>query len=70
MFERCKDQSAFKQHLRDFLVQVKEFGDSTDLFAEERQQELETKAKEVRTRQEQIPGLLNPHQRNDDMTMD
>ncbi|EOD12862.1 hypothetical protein EMIHUDRAFT_464769 [Emiliania huxleyi CCMP1516] len=64
------DQSAFKQHLRDFLVQVKEFGDSTDLFAEERQQELETKAKEVRTRQEQIPGLRNPHQRNDDMTMD
>lgn len=68
MFERCKDQSAFKQHLRDFLVQVKEFGDSTDLFAEERQQEIDDKAKEVRTRQEQIPGLINPHQRTDDMT--
>lgn len=25
MFERCKDQSAFKQHLRDFLVQVPSF---------------------------------------------
>lgn len=48
--------------------QVKEFGDSTDLFAEERQQEIDDKAKEVRTRQEQIPGLINPHQRTDDMT--
>ena len=31
MFATCKDQAAFKQHLRDFLVQLKEFGDSTDL---------------------------------------
>ena len=32
MFENCKDQSAFKIHLRDFLVQIKEFGDAADLY--------------------------------------
>ena len=31
MFQHCRDQAAFEQHLRDFLVQLKEFGDSTDL---------------------------------------
>ena len=36
MFE-IKDFSAFKQHLRDFLVQTKSFAsqDNADLFAEE-----------------------------------
>jgi len=64
-FECAKDQAAFKQHLRDFLVQLKEFGDSTELFAEERQAELDSKASEMRKRQEAVPGLLNPHARHD-----
>jgi hypothetical protein len=36
MFE-LKEDSAFKQHLRDFLVQTKSFADknNADLFAEE-----------------------------------
>ena len=70
MFEHCKDQPAFKQHLRDFLVQLKEFGDSTDLYAEEKQAQDDDKAKNLRARQEAIPGLLNPHARNDDMMGD
>lgn len=37
MFENCKDPAAFKQNLRDFLVQLKEFGDSAELYADERQ---------------------------------
>merc|ERR1719171_2856222 len=69
MFEHCKDQPAFKQHLRDFLVQLKEFGDSTDLYAEEKQAQDDDKAKNLRARQEAIPGLLNPHARNDDCMM-
>ena len=69
MFEHCKDQPAFKQHLRDFLVQPKEFGDSTDLYAEEKQAQDDDKAKNLRARQEAIPGLLNPHARNDDCMM-
>jgi exportin-1 len=69
-FENCKDQTAFKQNLRDFLVQLKEFGDSTELYAEERQADLDNKALDVRKRQEAVPGILNPHSRVDaDMDM-
>eukprot|EP00316_Scyphosphaera_apsteinii_P022949 CAMPEP_0119314430 /NCGR_PEP_ID=MMETSP1333-20130426/32697_1 /TAXON_ID=418940 /ORGANISM="Scyphosphaera apsteinii, Strain RCC1455" /LENGTH=1099 /DNA_ID=CAMNT_0007319535 /DNA_START=148 /DNA_END=3447 /DNA_ORIENTATION=+ len=64
-FECCKDQASFKQHLRDFLVQLKEFGDSTELYAEERQAELDSKASDLRKRQEAVPGLINPHARHD-----
>ena len=69
MFEHCKDQAAFKQNLRDFLVQLKEFGDSTELYADERQADLDNKALDLRKRQEAVPGLLNPHVRQDDMDM-
>ena len=70
MFEQCKDHAGFKQHLRDFLVQLKEFGDSSDLYADEKQAEADLRAKDLRTRQEAIPGLLNPHARHDDMMGD
>ena len=70
MFENCNDQAAFKQNLRDFLVQLKEFGDSTELYADERQADLDTKASELRKRQEAVPGIINPHARADaDMDM-
>mmetsp|Transcript_46953 Transcript_46953/g.93552 ORF Transcript_46953/g.93552 Transcript_46953/m.93552 type:complete len:1107 (-) Transcript_46953:612-3932(-) len=69
MFNNCKDQAGFKQHLRDFLVQLKEFGDSTELYAEEQAAAADTKALEMRKRQEAVPGLLNPHVRQDDMDM-
>lgn len=65
MFENAKDHAAFKQHLRDFLVQLKQFGDSADLYADERQEELEIKHESLRKRQEAVPGLLNPHARPD-----
>jgi len=70
MFENCKDPAAFKQNLRDFLVQLKEFGDSTELYADERQVDLDSKASELRKRQEAVPGIINPHARADaDMDM-
>ena len=40
------------------LSQLKEFGDSTELYAEERQADLDSKALEMRKRQEAVPGLL------------
>lgn len=49
-------------------AQLKEFGDSTELYAEERQADLDSKALEMRKRQEAVPGLLNPHVRHDDMS--
>ena len=49
--------------------QLKEFGDSSELYAEEQQAEVATKNQEIRKRQEAVPGLLNPHVRQDDMDM-
>ena len=42
MFE-YKDFGAFKQHMRDFLVQTKQFADkdNADLFAEETEKQRE-----------------------------
>ena len=44
MFQ-LKDDSAFKQHLRDFLVQTKSFADknNADLYAEEAAQQREVR---------------------------
>jgi len=70
MFEHCTDQATFKQHLRDFLVQLKEFGDSSELYAEEQQAEKDHTAGELRKRQEAVPGLINPHARHDAGDMD
>ncbi|KAK9862358.1 hypothetical protein WJX84_007629 [Apatococcus fuscideae] len=58
MFE-LQEFSAFKQHLRDFLVQTKSFAsqDNADLFAEEVAQQREAE----RQRKLQIPGLIHPH---------
>ena len=54
MFE-YKDFGAFKQHMRDFLVQTKQFADkdNADLFAEETE-----KQREART--DRGPRMLNP----------
>ena len=45
MFQ-LKDDAAFKQHLRDFLVQTKSFADknNADLYAEEAAQQREVSA--------------------------
>jgi len=44
MFE-YKDFGAFKQHMRDFLVQTKQFADkdNADLFAEETEKQREAR---------------------------
>ncbi|XP_044468960.1 protein EXPORTIN 1A [Mangifera indica] len=60
LFESRNDLSTFKNHIRDFLVQSKEFSaqDNKDLYAEEAaaQQERE------RQRMLSIPGLIAPNE--------
>lgn len=60
------DISAFKNLLRDFLVQSKEFSDkdNKDLFAEEAAQQKEIE----RQRMMSIPGLIAPSELQDDMS--
>ncbi|MCP9260650.1 Exportin-1 [Dirofilaria immitis] len=54
------DSVKMKNHLRDFLVQIKERvgEDTSDLFIEEREQEIQN-----------VPGMLNPHEIADDDLM-
>lgn len=56
------DEKAFKGHLRDFLVQTKEFsaGDNTDLYDEEKQALLAEKQKAEAERLARAPGLTGP----------
>lgn len=57
MFEHVDDFPAFKNHCRDFLVQTKEFGSSSndELYAEEA-------AAEAAARAAAVPGLARPEQ--------
>lgn len=56
------DEKMFKVHLRDFLVQTKEFsaGDNTDLFDEEKQIQQLEKEQAEKDRLARTPGLLPP----------
>ena len=54
-----RDFGAFKEHLRDFLVQTKSFAsqDNADLFAEEAGRAAEAEAARLAA----VPGMANPH---------
>uniref|UniRef100_A0A1I7V5J0 CRM1_C domain-containing protein n=1 Tax=Loa loa TaxID=7209 RepID=A0A1I7V5J0_LOALO len=61
------DSVKMKNHLRDFLVQIKERvgEDTSDLFIEEREQEIQN----VQNAKKEVPGMLNPHEIADDDSM-
>ncbi|CAB3992025.1 exportin-1 isoform X1 [Paramuricea clavata] len=68
-FTLNQDIPAFKEHLRDFLVQIKEFRDedTTDLFLLERETELKKAQEEKRQIQLTVPGIINPHDLPEEM---
>jgi exportin-1 len=62
LFE-LKDLSQFKTHLRDFLVQLKEFsGNNEDLYLEEKEKDLAKQKEEEMKRAQNIPGMIPPNQ--------
>ncbi|KAH7847187.1 hypothetical protein Vadar_023009 [Vaccinium darrowii] len=65
LFESRNDLSTFKNHIRDFLVQSKEFSaqDNKDLYAEEVAAQRERKRQRMLT----IPGLIAPNEIQDEM---
>jgi len=69
LFDLDNDISSFKEHLRDFLIQIKEFQEEecSDLYIEEREAELRAAQEEKRKRQMAVPGILNPHEMNEEM---
>ncbi|KAM6202990.1 LOW QUALITY PROTEIN: exportin-1-like [Rhynchocyon petersi] len=68
LFSLNQDIPAFKEHLRDFLVQIKEFAgeDTSDLFLEERETALQDQ-EEKHKLQMSVPGILNPHEIPEEM---
>merc|ERR1719415_203575 len=64
LFNLDQDIPAFKEHLRDFLVQIREYTgkDDSDLFLEEREGALKKAQEEKRKIQIAVPGILNPHE--------
>ncbi|KAG0256031.1 Karyopherin transporter [Mortierella polycephala] len=60
LFETNRDPNKFKLHLRDFLIQLTEFGASDELFLDEREAESEAKRKMEREAALRIPGLVKP----------
>jgi len=69
LFDLDQNIGQFKEHLRDFLVQIKEFQneDCGDLYLEEREAQLKSAQEEKRKRQSAVPGILNPHEIGDEM---
>eukprot|EP00640_Fibrocapsa_japonica_P002556 CAMPEP_0113937454 /NCGR_PEP_ID=MMETSP1339-20121228/4074_1 /TAXON_ID=94617 /ORGANISM="Fibrocapsa japonica" /LENGTH=254 /DNA_ID=CAMNT_0000940225 /DNA_START=72 /DNA_END=836 /DNA_ORIENTATION=- /assembly_acc=CAM_ASM_000762 len=69
LFNVNMDLQSFKTHLRDFLIQLKEFSaeDNTDLFNEENQRQKQQNDAQALAQKLAVPGLLNPHERPDDM---
>merc|ERR1712228_563983 len=69
LFNLNQDIPGFKDHLRDFLVQIREFTgeDDSDLFLEEREQALKSGQDEKRRVQMTVPGILNPHEIAEEM---
>ncbi|KAG5559021.1 hypothetical protein RHGRI_008818 [Rhododendron griersonianum] len=65
LFESRNDLSTFKDHIRDFLVQSKEFSaqDNKDLYAEEAAAQRERERQRMLT----IPGLIAPNEIQDEM---
>lgn len=65
LYESRLDLSSFKNHIRDFLVQSKEFSaqDNKDLYAEEAAAQRERE----RQRMLSIPGLIAPNEIQDEM---
>ncbi|KAL1923674.1 uncharacterized protein VTP21DRAFT_8654 [Calcarisporiella thermophila] len=62
LFQLNNDLNTFKLHVRDFLIQLKEFAgtDNADLFLEEREAELEEKRKLEREYALKVPGMVKP----------
>ncbi|XP_014239035.1 exportin-1 isoform X1 [Trichogramma pretiosum] len=69
LFNLDQDIPAFKEHLRDFLVQIREYTgeDDSDLYLEERESALRLAQEEKRRQQMAVPGILNPHEMPEEM---
>lgn len=64
-----QDVPQFKEHLRDFVVQIREFSgeDNGDLYLEERDQAIQRAQMEKHRLQLNVPGIIGPHDLPEEM---
>lgn len=64
LFSFDQDIGAFREHVRDFLVQIREFSgaDLADLYLEEREAEIAKAQNDKLKAQSAVPGLLGPNE--------
>ncbi|KAJ3123600.1 Karyopherin transporter [Nowakowskiella sp. JEL0407] len=72
LFKFYGDSNAFKIHVRDFLIQLKEFAgdESQKFFLDELEQEAAAKLQRDKEAALRIPGMVKPSERPDDGMMD
>ena len=65
LFELHRDYNAFRTHLRDFLVTLKEFqgDDANELFISDREAEANLKKQQEFEAALKIPGMVKPSER-------
>ncbi|KAJ2779699.1 Karyopherin transporter, partial [Coemansia interrupta] len=67
LFSFNDDFEKFRNHVRDFVIQTKEFaGDNADLYLEEAERELEQKKQKEKELALQVPGMLKPSEMDED----
>nr|AYG77763.1 exportin [Dugesia japonica] len=69
LFSFDQDLCRFRENMRDFLVQIREFAgdDLSDLFLEEKETEIKQAQEEKQRIKASVPGILNPHEITEDM---
>jgi exportin-1 len=69
MFDLKMDLPTFKTHLRDFLIQLKEFSveDNSGLFSEEQELAARQREEAAAAHRSSIPGLLKPSEIDNDL---
>lgn len=69
MFDIKMDLPTFKTHLRDFLIELKEFSaeDNSALYAEEQERERRQREQEAMALRSAVPGMMKPDEIDDDL---
>jgi exportin-1 len=69
MFDVKMDLPKFKTHLRDFLIELKEFSaeDNSALFAEEQESAMREREQAIMAERSAVPGMLKPSEIDNDL---
>lgn len=69
MFDVKMDLPKFKAHLRDFLIELKEFSieDNSALFSEEQEKAAREREQAIMAERSAVPGMLKPSEIDNDL---